>query len=77
MPDAEIILPVATQAAYALQRLQQLPGFMADFLSMHFHAQADQCLAHFPGSGSVAVLAGSWQQSLTVVGQLFERGMEG
>jgi len=46
--DAETALQVLRHAAHALQRLQDLAGFVADFLTMHFHAQTDQCLAHFP-----------------------------
>ena len=41
------VLQVLRHPAHPLQGLQQLRGFVADFLAMHFHAQADQRLAHF------------------------------
>ncbi|GAJ07544.1 unnamed protein product, partial [marine sediment metagenome] len=38
MLDAEALVPTLRETAHPLQRLQQLTGFLADFLSVHFHA---------------------------------------
>ncbi|KPW98386.1 hypothetical protein ALO79_200064 [Pseudomonas syringae pv. castaneae] len=58
----EAFVPALSKTSYPLQRLQQLARFLADFLAMHFHAQAYQCLAHFlagPGLRNVRQTHGS------------------
>lgn len=47
MANAQRTFPIVTQAPEALQGLQQRGGFVAYFLTMHFHAQTDQRLAQF------------------------------
>ncbi|MCF5602719.1 hypothetical protein GIV58_27005, partial [Pseudomonas syringae] len=55
--EAQRAFPVVPNTAKALQRLQQLRGFVAYFLTMHLHAQADQGLAQF-ASGIALVRLG-------------------
>ncbi|RMO02415.1 hypothetical protein ALQ49_102240 [Pseudomonas syringae pv. apii] len=47
---AQCAFPVVADAAKALQRLQQLRRFVTYFLTVHFHAQADQGLAQLTAS---------------------------
>lgn len=56
--DAQAVVQRAAHAAHALQRCQQLPGFVADLLAVHFHAQAQQRLAQLAWVSCVRQL---WQ----------------